>query len=223
MRPICEVFLRPCDRPGPQWIFTVSPILSAQENSLLRGPHHVSITASPTHTSHTLYSVMAVRSKKKGSGQSDDGDQPSPVVEASASAPVSPSSSNAPSEADHSVEAVAPSSADAPATPTSNKYVYYLFVHAHLLTVIALTSATPTPLGSPFDLTSSQSAVPSTPKKRKLSDAASGPSTPPSVRSSKSDSPYRTRVGGVASVVKAVGTLTPRVRLFCSDVLARSN
>ena len=60
--------------------------------------------------------------------------------------------------------------------------------------------------------------VPSTPKKRKLSDAAHPPSTPPSARSAKSDSPYRKRVGGSASVVKAMPTLETRVctALSCS-------
>ena len=61
------------------------------------------------------------------------------------------------------------------------------------------------------DVLYSRPVVPSTPKKRKLSDAAHPPSTPPSARSAKSDSPYRKRAGGSASVVKAMPTLEPRV------------
>ena len=61
------------------------------------------------------------------------------------------------------------------------------------------------------DVLYSRPVVPSTPKKRKLSVGKSAASTPPSAKSSKSDSPYRMRAGGTATLAKASPTLEARV------------
>ena len=113
-----EVFLRPSDRRGRPCINFLQSAQSLRRKeipSLLRGSLHVAIPPSRIHYPRTESSVMAVRSKKKGSGQSDDTDHPGPAVEGS----ISPASSTASSEAVADASTDGDSSTSPGAVPTT--------------------------------------------------------------------------------------------------------
>ena len=112
------------------------------KSPLLGLPLHAAFPATPSPAPHTISPVMAVRSKKKGSGQSDDADHPIAAVEGPAPSPTSPSNSTTSSGTGPAVDTVSnpgtdspvaepaevpstppPASANGVTTPTADKYV----------------------------------------------------------------------------------------------------